>query len=409
MAKSKLLEGYKIIDLTIAIAGPTTTAILQDMGADCIKIEHPLRGDDTRHFIPQKDGVSASFVSCNRGKRDLAVDLNTEEGQQIIRDLAKDADAIVENFTPGTMKRWNIDYEILSKLNPGIIMASVSGYGQTGPMSNLPGYDLIAQAMSGIMSVTGHPGGPPTRVGVLIGDTSAGAYAALGLLAAILNRQKTGLGQHIDVSMQDVLLSYLDQAVYTWDGKLLGRTGNRVPTIAPFDSYKTKDDRWVMLPAASNKLWAQLCELMGRPGLAEDPRFDSNPNRCKNYDELNEEIEKWTTQHELDYIVDLLRAKGQPVAPILNTAEVLALPHVEARKMCIEIEDPIAGKIKTQGAPIKFSRTPCVVEKSAPLLGEDTRAVLQEIGYSDEKINKLAAEGIIKVLDRDGEPSLSKI
>ena len=194
MAKSSILDGYKIIDITIAIAGPTTTAILTSMGADVIKIEHPVRGDDTRHFTPQRNGVSASFLGLNLGKRDLAVDLNTRDGQDIIRKLVKEADAIVENFTPGTMKRWGIDYETLSQINPGIVMVSISGYGQSGPMSHLPGYDLIAQAMSGIMSVTGHPGGPPSRVGVLIGDTSAGAFGAMGMLGALLYRQKTGAG-----------------------------------------------------------------------------------------------------------------------------------------------------------------------------------------------------------------------
>ena len=398
MTKSKLLEGIRVIDITIAIAGPTVTYLLQDMGADVIKVEHPVRGDDTRHFTPQKNGVSASFISVNRGKRDLAVDLNTKEGQEIIQKLAKTADALVENFTPGTMKRWNLDYETLSKINPGLVMCSVSGYGQTGPMSSLPGYDLIGQAMSGIMSVTGHPGGPPTRVGVLIGDTSAGAFGCAGLLAALIYKQKTGLGQHVDISMQDVLLSYYDQPTYTWDGRILGRTGNRVPTIAPFDSFKTKDDRWVIIPAANDKLWTQLCEIMGRPELAKDPRFDTNPNRVKNYDELVEEITKWTSQYDMVDIIKLLQSKGQPVAPIMNIDEVLALPHVQERKMCIEIDDPVAGKVKTIGQPIKFSRTPCVVEKSAPLLGENTREILTELGYSEEHINKLAQDGVIKVI-----------
>ena len=398
MAKSPLLEGFKIIDITIAIAGPTTTFFLQDMGADVIKVEHPVRGDDTRHFTPQKNGASASFIALNRGKRDLAVDLNTKEGQEIIKELVKNADAIVENFTPGTMKRWGIDYETIREINPGIIMVSVSGYGQSGPMSGLPGYDLIAQAMSGIMSVTGQPDGPPSRVGVLIGDTSSGAFGCIGLLSALIYKQRTGKGQHIDISMQDVLLSYYDVPTYTWDGKILGRTGNRVPTIAPFDSYHTKDDRWVLLPAANDKLWAQLCSIMGRPELAEDPRFNTNPNRCKHYDELNEEINKWTTQHDLDDIIKLLHAKGQPVAPILNIAEVLALPHVKERKMLVEVDDPVAGKVPTIAQPIRFSLTPCVVEKSAPLLGENTREILTELGYSEERINKLAQEGVIKVI-----------
>jgi crotonobetainyl-CoA:carnitine CoA-transferase CaiB-like acyl-CoA transferase len=397
MAKSELLQGLKIIDITIAIAGPTVTYLLQDMGADVIKVEHPVRGDDTRHFMPQKHGVSASFVSVNRGKRGLAVDLNTPEGQEIIRDLAGKADALVENFTPGTMKRWNIDYETLSKTNPGLVMVSVSGYGQTGPMSRMPGYDIIGQAMSGIMSVTGQPDGPPTRVGVLIGDTSAGAFGCAGLLAALYYKQKTGLGQHVDISMQDVLLSYYDQPTYTWDGRLLGRTGNRVPTIAPFDSYRTRDDRWVIIPAANDKLWAQLCEIMGQPALATDSRFDSNPNRVKHYDALNDEITAWTSRHDLKEILALLTTRGQPVAPIMNIDEILDMPHVREREMCIEIEDPVAGKVKTIGQPIKFSRTPCIVTESAPQLGQHTREVLEELGYSGERIRKLAEDGIIKV------------
>ena len=198
--------------------------------------------------------------------------------------------------------------------------------------------------------------------------------------------------------MQDVLLSYYDQPTYTWDGKVLGRTGNRVPTIAPFDTYKTKDDRWVIIPAANDKLWSQLCEIMGRPGLASDPRFDTNPNRCANYDALNDEINSWTTQHDLMDIIKLLQSKGQPVAPIMNIDEILAMPHVQERKMSIELDDPVAGKVKTIGQPIKFSRTPCIVDKSAPVLGENTREILTDLGYSDERINKLAQDGVIKVV-----------
>jgi crotonobetainyl-CoA:carnitine CoA-transferase CaiB-like acyl-CoA transferase len=398
MAKSTLLEGYKVIDISNVIAGPTVTCFLADMGADVIKVEHPVRGDDCRHFPPCRNGTSGPYVNLNRGKRGLAVDLNNPEGTEIIKELIKSADAIVENFVPGTMKRWGIDYEALSRINPGIVMVSVSGYGQTGPMSQMPGYDLIAQALSGIMSVTGHPGGPPTRVGVLIGDTSAGAFGCLGLLAALLNRQKTGLGQHVDISMLDVLVSYLDLPQYNWAGIVLGRTGNRLHNIAPFDNYQTKDDRWVIIAAANNKLWAQLCEFMGRPELATDPRFDTNPSRARHYDEMNEEINKWTSKHTLDELVKMLREAGLPVAPILNWDEVLALPQVNERKMCIEVDDPLVGKAKITGSPIKFSRCPCVVEESAPMLGQNTREILLGLGYSDERINQLSQAGIIKVI-----------
>ena len=398
MRKSTLLNGFKIIDLTIVVAGPTVTYFLQDMGADVIKVEHPERGDDSRHFPPLKNGTSGTFVCLNRGKRGLAVDLNTSAGVEIVKKLVKDADAIVENFTPGTMKRWGLDYETLSQINPGIVMVSISGFGQSGPMSKLPGYDMIAQAMSGIMSVTGPHNGPPTRVGVLIGDTSSGAFGCIGLLAALLNKQKTGLGQHVDISMQDVLLSYYDQPSYTWEGRLLGRTGNRHPSIAPFDNYPTKDDRWVIIAAANDKLWAKFCNIMGRPNLAHDPRFDTNPNRVLNYDEMNEEINQWTRQQTLEQIVKLLQGEGQPVAPILNIDEILELPHVKERNMCLEVDDPVAGKVKTNGIPIKFSRTPCVVEKSAPLLGENTQEILCELGYSEAAIQKLAEDKVIKII-----------
>ncbi|MCL5290315.1 MAG: CoA transferase [Firmicutes bacterium] len=398
MSRSKLLEGLKVIDITIVIAGPTVTYLLVDMGADVIKVEHPVRGDDARHFMPQKNGICSSFIWMNRGKKGLAVDLNKPEGQEIIKELAKQSDVLVENFTPGTMKRWGIDYETLSRINPGLIMVSVSGFGQTGPMSHLPGYDIVGQAMSGIMSVTGHPGGPPTRVGVLIGDTSSGAFGCIGLLAALYNREKTGLGQHVDISMQDVLISYYDLPTYTWEGKLLGRTGNRVPTIAPFDSYPTKDDRWVIIPAANNKLWEQLCEIMGRPELATDPRFADNPGRCKNYDELSEEISKWSSQHTLNEIIGLLQARGNPVSPILNIDEVLAMPHVKERGIVVDIDDPIAGRVSTANIPIKFSRTPASISGPAPMLGEHTREILSSLGYPEENINKLAQDGVIKVI-----------
>ena len=398
MANSKLLEGLKVIDITTTISGPTASVVLRDMGAYVIKVEHPVRGDDTRHFPVIRDGVSSSYISCNRGKKGIAVDLHTKEGQEIIKELAKTADVVVENFTPGTMKQWGIDYETLSKINPGIIMASISGFGQSGPLSHLPGYDIIAQAQSGIMSITGHPDGPPTRVGVLIGDISSGYCCVAGLLAALLNKQKTGLGQHVDISMQDVLLSFMDQTVYTWAGQIPGRTGNRFTSIAPFDCYKTKDKRWVIIAAANNKLWAQLCNIMGKPELADDPRFDSNMNRCDNYDALNDEVNQWSIQHDLKDVVKFLQAGGLPVSPILNLDEIMALPHVHERKMCVEVEDPVLGKVKISGPPIKFSRTPCEANAPAPRLGEHTREILTGIGYSEERINHLAQSGVIKVM-----------
>ena len=398
MANTKLLEGIKVIDITTTISGPTASMVLRDMGAYVIKVEHPVRGDDTRHFPVIKNGVSSSYTTCNRGKKGIAVDLHTKEGQEIIRELAKTVDVVVENFKPGTMKQWGIDYETLSKINPGIIMASISGFGQSGPLSHLPGYDIIAQAQSGIMGTTGFSDGPPTRVGVLIGDISSGYCCVAGILGAYVNKLRTGLGQHVDISMQDVLISYMDQPIYTWDGRIPARSGNRLPTIAPFDCYETKDERWAIIAAANNKLWAQLCNIMGKPELADDLRFDSNMNRCDHYDALNDEITEWTTQHDLKEVVKLLQAGGLPVSPILNLDEVMELPHVKERKMYVEVEDPVLGKIKISGSPFKFSRTPCVVDTPAPRLGEHTREILTGIGYSEASINQLSQSGVIKVM-----------
>jgi CoA:oxalate CoA-transferase len=398
MQKSKLLEGFKVIDLTIVVSGATVTSLLADMGAEVIKIEHPRRGDDARYHTPVKNGTSGSFQTLNRGKKGLAVDVSTKEGSDVIKELAKTADAIVQNFKPGTMKKWGLDYETLSKINPGIVMASISAFGQTGPLSNLPGYDIIAQAMSGLMNVNGHPDKPPTRIGVLIGDIGTGAFGCIGLLAALLNKERTGLGQHVDISMQDVLMTFYDQTTYTWNGTKIGRTGNRMYHIAPYDTYPTKDGRWLIIAIANEKLWVQLCEIMGKSELANDYRFNTNTNRCDYYDELNDEICQWTKQHPLNELVEVLQGKGVPAAPILDIDEVLALPHVQERKMCVEVDDPLAGKVKIVGSPIKFSRTPAVVEKSAPMLGENTHEILLGLGYSEEKIRTLAENKVIKMV-----------
>ncbi len=368
---SQALEGIKVIDFTRVLAGPFCTMLLADLGAEVIKIERTGVGDDSRYFGPFVEDESLYYNSINRNKRSVELNLKDSQDLEILKDMVREADVVVENFRPGTMEKLGIGYEELQKINPQLIYASCSGFGQTGPYSHKPAYDLIVQALSGIMSITGQPGEKPTKVGSSIADIIAGIYTALGVMTALFHREKTEEGQMVDVSMLDAHVSILENALarYFATGESPGPIGNRHPAIMPFTMLDTKD-KYLVVAVGNQKLWDTFCEAIGRPELLKDERFEDNRARTENSEALeailNEAFKEKTTKEWME----LLEAKSIPCAPVNNIEDVVNDPQVKARRMIEEVEHPLLGKIQIPGMPIKLSKTPGIVDKPAPSLGQ---------------------------------------
>lgn len=392
---NQALEGIRVLDLTRVLAGPFATMILADMGAEVIKIEMPNIGDDSRQFGPYINEESAYFMSINRNKKSITMNLKVKESKDIFLDMVKDADIVVENYRPGTMEKLGLGYEVLKEVNPKIIYAATSGFGHTGPYSKRAAYDAVVQAMGGIMSITGEAGGRPTRVGPSIGDITAGLYTAIGILAAFNYRNKTGIGQKVDVAMLDSQVSILENAVarYLVTGVNPTPIGNRHSSIVPFESFQTLDGD-IMIAAGNDVLWKKLCEAIGKKEFAEDERFVTNPLRAKHYDELRpllaEDFIKKTTKEWLGILDDF----GVPNGPINNIEQVINDPQVIARDMIVEVDHPKTGKIKTIGVPIKMSETQGSIRFPAPILGEHTEEILKNmVNLTDEQIKVLREKG----------------
>ncbi len=390
------LENIKVLDLSRVLAGPYATMILGDLGADIIKVEMPVKGDDARHYGPYLNGESAYFMSLNRNKRSITLNLKKPKGKEIFLEMVKKVDVLVENFRPGTMEKLGLGYETLQEVNPKLIYASISGYGHTGPYRTRPSYDAIVQAMSGLMSITGQENGRPTRVGTSIGDITAGLFAAIGILAALNARHETGKGQKVDVSMLNCQIAILENAIarYLVTGEVPKPIGNRHPSIVPFESFETSDGE-IMVAAGNDVLWAHLCKAIGREDLIDHEKFKTNPLRSKNYWELRpliaNEIKKKSTK-EWQEIFDEM---GIPNSPINTIDKVLENPQVMARNMIVEIDHPIAGRTKIPGIPIKLSLTPGEVRLPSPCLGMHRDEILKELlGYDQETIEELKKEGI---------------
>lgn len=380
------LEHIKVLDFTRVLAGPYCTMLLADMGAEVIKIEKPGTGDDTRGFGPYQNNESGYFMFLNRGKKSIELNLKSNESIELLKELIKEADVVIENFRPGVMKKLGLDYEKVKQLNPGIIYASISGFGQYGPYSARPAYDLVAQAMGGLASITGHPQQPPTRVGSSIGDMSAALYTAYGIMVALFHRQRTGEGQYIDVAMVDSIFSLLESNVmrYTIEGTVPERIGSRHPISSPFDIFKAQDG-YIVIAVANDSLFKRLCSIMGRPELEQDERFCKDALRTKHVDELKLIIEDWLQAYTVEEAVEMMNNGGVPSSPILNIQEICEDDHIAVREMLVELEHPIAGKTKILGNPVKFSKTPAIINKPSPSLGEHT----------DEILSKYRKQGII--------------
>jgi crotonobetainyl-CoA:carnitine CoA-transferase CaiB-like acyl-CoA transferase len=391
------LKGIKVIELAQIMAGPTCGMLLADMGADVIKVEKLPGGDDTRAYSePSIGGEAAAFMMLNRNKYGIAVNLKIPGGLDVVKKLLADADVVTENYRLGTLERLGLGYEVLKELNPRLIYCAVSGYGRTGPYADKGGFDLIAQGFSGLMSVTGEPGGAPMKSGSSVADINAGILAALGIVAALVSRAQTGVGQMVETSLMEAAIqqTYWQSAMYLASGVNPLPSGSSHILTAPYQAFQTKDG-WINIGGANQANWERIATVIGLPKLVADARFKTNADRMAHKAELAELITARTkTRTSHDWIVHLESA-GVPVGPINKIGEMLEDPQVEAREMVVEVNHAKAGKMKTLGLPIKFSDTPGGVRSAAPLLGQHTRAILMSLGYSPAEIKALEKSGAV--------------
>ncbi|MBI3042657.1 MAG: CoA transferase [Betaproteobacteria bacterium] len=394
------LVGYRVIDLGMIFAGPLVATHLADLGAEVLKIEHP-RGDDVRKTGRFKNGQGLWWAVSSRNKRLISVNVSKPEGARIVRTLAQAADVFIENFRPGRMKQWGLDYETLSAANPGLVMLHISGYGQTGPYSSRPGMGTLAEAFSGFAHITGEADGPPTLPGVPIADGVAALCGAYAVLAALLARErKGGIGDEIDLSLYEPLLSILGSMVIDYDqlGHVTMRRGNRSTWTVPRNAYRTRDGKWVAVSSAANSIAPRMFRAIGRDDLANDPNLATNPQRLERVDELDGAIAKWVSAHTLEETLRRFNEFDVVAGPIYDVAQIFADPQVKHRGTLVETDDPVLGKVRVQDVVPRFRRNPGRVRWLGKAeIGADTEAVLQEAGYGADDIARLAADGVIKV------------
>jgi crotonobetainyl-CoA:carnitine CoA-transferase CaiB-like acyl-CoA transferase len=390
------LAGVRVLDISQVMAGPYACMLLGDLGADVIKVEPPVTGDQTRGSMgfKMKGADSLGFLNMNRNKRSVTLDLKTEAGKQVLKALAKDADILIENYRPGALRRMGLGYEGLKDVNPRLVYTSISGFGQTGPWADRPGFDLMAQAMSGVMSVTGYPDSPPVKAGVPVADIGCALFAIYATLAAYIGAKNTGQGQYIDAALFDTAMAFSVWDTCDWwgTGKPPQPLGTSNKMTAPYQAMACADGHFVM-GANNQKLWVQLCKLMGREELIEDPRFTTISQRLAHRAELQDELEKSFRAHGKDYWVETLLANGIPAGPILSYPEAFGSEHAKVRGMRMEIDHPVEGKVPNIGFAVKLSGTPQQVRRHPPLLGEHTEEVLAEIGIRGEALAQLREGG----------------
>jgi CoA:oxalate CoA-transferase len=394
------LEGLRILDLTWVLSGPFATMTLGDLGADVIKLERPPFGDVSRTTGPLVDGESGYFFSVNRGKRSISIDLKSDEGKELFKRLACEVDIVVENFTPGAMEGLGVGYEVLSELNPQLIYAAISGYGQTGPMRELPALDVIVQGAGGVMSITGEPGGGPVRPGFSVGDVAAGLYCAIGVLAAVREREQSGRGQMVDISMVDCQIAVLENAYmrYHVTGETPQRLGTRHPTAVPFQAFPTADGYLVLALAwGVPNQWALLCAELDVPELIDDERFATSQARSANHGELEPLLSEAFLKRTTDEWIAALQQYGMPCGPLNDIPSAAAMPQVVAREMLVPVPHHTIGEMPLPSTPVKLSRTPGGIKGTSPDMGQDTRAVMSELlGLDRDEIEALLAREVLR-------------
>ncbi len=382
MAAAGPLSGITVIDLSRILAGPYCTFLMAELGARVIKVEPPGKGDDAREYGPFRGGKSTYFSSINRGKESIALDLKAEADKRIFEQLLEKADILVENFRPGTMEKLGYGWETLHARYPKLIYAAASGFGHTGPFSKHPAYDMVMQGLGGVMSITGHPGTPPARVGMSIGDIGAGLYTSVAVNAALLHRERTGEATKVDVAMFDCQLALLENAImrYTVTGEVPGPLGARHPSITPFEAFATRDGN-IIIAAGNDALYLRLCAALGRADLAEHPDYRTNDLRCRNEPKLKDEIESVLRHKSTEEWIAILEKAGLPCGPINTVAQSIVHPQVEARNMMITVDDPLTGPLRLAGNPLKISGFADPPTRSpAPDLDADRAAILREFG-----------------------------
>ncbi len=391
------LSGLRVLELTQIMSGPTCGLLLADLGADVIKVEKLPGGDDARGYRdPQVNGVSAPFMMMNRNKRGLAIDLKREEGKAVLRRMAQQADVLVENFRTGTMDRLGLGYEALQAINPGLIYCAISGYGRTGPWAGKGGFDLIAQGFAGLMSITGEPGRPPVKNGNAVSDMNAGILAALGIVAAYVHKLKTGQGQLVDTSLADAALQqlYWHAAIFFATGRSSAPSGSAHVLTAPYQAFEASDG-WINIGGANQANWERIADVLGHPEWRADPRFATNSARMAHREELAALMNAVLRQRTRAEWLAAFDAAGVPAGPVHTVGEALTHPQTLARGMVVELQHPQAGATRALGCPIHLSGTPARIDRPAPMLGEHTREVLREFGYTDSQIDTLIAGGIV--------------
>ena len=395
---SGLLDGIVVLDLGRVLACPYCGMLLADMGATVIKIENPDGGDDTRKMGPFVNGQSAYYTNFNRSKYGVTLNLKADEGKEVFKKMVANADVVIENYRPGTMDKLGLSYELLKSINPRIIYGAVSGFGQTGPLSRRAGYDVVGQAMGGLMSTTGWPDGPPTRTGTPIGDVLGGLNLAIGILASLVNRQKTGLGEMVDIALVDSVVSAMENItmIYQATGRVPERIGNRYESTYPYDTFPTQNGE-VVIAAGNNKLFSILANCMGKQQLIEDPRFSNIQSRAENYAKLKEIIASWTAVHTVEFIDETLNTAGCPACPVNTIDKMVSNPHIsQARGMFPTIIQPGIVEFHVTASAQKFTRTSSEPRKHAPLLGEDNIKIYKEwLRLDSEYIDSLKLNKII--------------
>ena len=398
MIEQKPLKGIRVIDLTRVLAGPFCTMNLADLGAEVIKIEVPGRGDDSRGFAPiMPNGDSGYYYSVNRGKKSVTLDLHTAEGAELLKKLSAKSDVVVENFSPGTMERFGVGYGQLSAAKPAIIMCSISGFGQSGPMAAAPAYDIVAQALGGTMSITGYPGGDPLRCGVSIGDLSGALYGIIGILAALRTRDATGKGQHVDIAMLDCQVAMLEDAIarFSVSRKIPGPLGTRHPSITPFQQFRASDGFFVA-GAGNESIWQRMCDAIGLPELKKDARFALNADRTANHAELEKILVTHFANDTRDRWLEKLTNANVPCAAIANVEEVTQNPHLKAHQMILRAEHPSFEGLIVPGTPLRNPDSTATPDTRAPKLGQHTDEVLENLlGLSKSDLADLRSRSII--------------